>query len=67
MGKGLKWEDNVYCRRCDFEIDRLMIESSRVSATFMKTNCVQFRQSIRPNRIVSCLGTNMKKYATCKN
>jgi len=67
MGEGLRCEDNVHCRHCDFEIDRPMIEDSRVSATLMKTNCVQFRQSVRPNRTVSCLGTNMKKYATCEN
>jgi hypothetical protein len=67
MGEGLKWEDDVLCRHCDFEVDRPMIEDSRVSASFTKTNCVRFRQSVRPNRIVSCLGTNMKKDATCKN
>ena len=32
----------------------------------MKTNCVQVRQSIRPNRAISCLGANMKDYATCE-
>jgi hypothetical protein len=63
MGEGLKWEDDVLCRHYDFEVDRPMIEDSRISATLMKTNCVQFRQSVR----VSCLGTNMKKYATCEN
>ena len=32
----------------------------------MKTNCAQFRQSIRPNKIVSHLRTNMKNYAACE-
>ena len=67
MGEDLRWEDNVHCRHCDFEIDRSMIEDSKVSATLMKTDCVQFRQSVRPHRTVSCPRTNMKKYATCKN
>jgi len=63
MGEGLRCQDNVHC---DFEIDRL-IEDSRVSAALMKTNCVQFRQSVRPNRTISCLGTNMEKYSACEN
>jgi hypothetical protein len=68
MEEDLKWEGDVLGRHCDFEVDRPMIEEgSRVSASFTKTNCVQFRQSVRPNRTVSCLGTNMKKYTTCKN
>jgi len=46
MGEGLRWEDNVLCRHGDFEIDGPMIEDSRVGSTFMKTNCVQFGQSI---------------------
>ena len=66
-GSGLRWKDHVLFPYCDFEIDRPMSEDSRVSATLMKMNCVQFRQSVRPNRTVSCLGTNMKKYATRKN
>jgi len=53
MGEGLLWEDHA--------------EDSRVGATFMKTDCVQFCQSVRLNRTVACLGTNIKKYATCKN
>ena len=32
----------------------------------MKMNCVQVRQSVRRNRIVSCLA-KMKKYAACDN
>jgi len=51
----------------DIVILRSMIEDSGVSATLMKTDCVQFRQSVRPNRTVSCLGTNMKDYATCEH
>jgi len=46
MGEGLRWEDNVLCRHGGFEIGRPMIEDSRVGSAFMKTNCVQFRQSI---------------------
>jgi len=33
----------------------------------MKMNCVQFRQSVRPNRTVCCLGANMKKYVACED
>jgi hypothetical protein len=44
-----------------------MIEDSRDSVTIMKMNCVQFRQSVRPNRTVSCLGANMKNYAACEH
>ena len=47
MGEGLRWEDNVLCRHCDFEIGRLTIEDLRVSVTCMKANCIQFRQSVR--------------------
>jgi len=43
------------------------MEDLGVSATIMKTNCVQLCQSVRPNRIVSCLGANMKEYATCEH
>ena len=67
MGEDLRWEYNVCGRHCDFEMDRSMIEDSRVSPTSMKTNYVQFRQSVRPNRAFSCPGTNMKDYATCEH
>ena len=33
----------------------------------MRMNCVQLRQSIRPNAIVPCLGANVKKYAACED
>jgi len=45
---------------------RSRTEESRVGASIMNPNCVQFRQSVRPNRTVSCLGTNMKNYAACE-
>ena len=57
----LKWDDTVI----DTVILRSTIQESVV--TIMKTNCAQVRQSIRPNRIVSCLGANMKKYVACEN
>ena len=66
MGEGLRCEHNVHFRHCDFEIDRSMIEASRVSTTFMKVNCVQLCQSVRPNRTVSCPGPNMKECAACE-
>ena len=53
--------DSVCCRRCDFEID-----DSPVIVTTTQTDCIQFRRSVRPKRIVSCLGANMKNYATCE-
>jgi hypothetical protein len=53
----------------DIVLLRLMIEESRRvgSAIITKMNCVQFRQSVRPNSIVSFLGANMKKYAACEH
>ena len=57
--EGLKCEDNM--------ILRPLMEGLRVSATFVRMNWVQVRQSVRPGRTVSCLGTNMKEDATCEH
>jgi hypothetical protein len=66
-GRVFKVGDNVRCRHCDFiEIDRSMIEDSRVSATF-KMKCVELYQSVRPNKTVFCLGANMKECAACEH
>ena len=54
--------------RCNFQYTNAL-EDLRlgVSATIMKTNCIQVHQSIRPNRTALCMGTNMKKYAACEH